>query len=192
MYDIDIIIEQYVSIEQVVRGVMEQQCINFCTCCPDACCRLDYCIESVESPFLRMVIDRYPPRCRFNQQHGWLTTDGCCLAAGRPPVCYQFLCDRQLASQPNEMHRYILRVLSSLISHLGQDALGGRHLVEIATVDELNKIRADRFDRRRLETGAALLAITTFFKTHYLHPGERQILSQILPLPESIAEMEKQ
>jgi hypothetical protein len=117
-------------------------------------------VETRESVFLKLVAKRFSDRSVFSPSHGWLTATGCALVAGRPPVCYEFLCrpiSNTVSGDPYRHHA--LKVSSMLITHMGKHAIGGRHLVEITQADDLNRIDPDRFMTRFREAEKAFHAV---------------------------------
>jgi hypothetical protein len=134
----------YGRLEQEIQSDMTAQSRGACARCNLPCCRIDFCRESLESAFLIRVREHFAPEVRWDPVVGWLTPAGCGLTAGRPPVCYEFLCRVLEACQPTERHFQALRMLARVITDAGKGAGGKLHLVEL---DEL-----DRLNRRRLTT----------------------------------------
>jgi hypothetical protein len=128
----------YGRLEGEIQGCMSAQCEQVCARCTMPCCRIDFCRESLESPFLTDVRTRFAPDAQWDPAAGWLTAQGCCLAAGRPPVCYEFLCRSLEEHQPTPIHREALQVLSRLMTQAGACARGRRHLVELNDLSRLN------------------------------------------------------
>jgi hypothetical protein len=142
----------YIHLEKAVQMRMVQLCGPYCRSCLSPCCKIDFCRESRQSPFLRLITDRSPPPGKWTSR-GWLKAKGCALTAGRPPVCYSFCCDIIALAQPTPAHRYALNVLSALISYTGRNAHGSRHLVELPALQDLN---LDRL-QRQCDTALAVL-----------------------------------
>jgi hypothetical protein len=144
------LIMAYGLLEQQVIGCMTALCREECSRCRKICCRIDYCRESLESVFLCRVRELFAPRTRWNRQAGWLSVRGCRLPAGRPPVCYEFLCDALEARQPSARHVDALRRLARVITEAGKGAGGKVHLVELDNLDRLNPQRLTaRLDQAR-------------------------------------------
>lgn len=157
--EIDRLIDAYVGFEQRVRQEMERRCRSFCAVCRQVCCRVHFCVESRESVFLARVASRYSPGASFDPVHGWLGPDGCRLVAGRPPVCYEFLCrdiPDALSGDPHRRHAMV--TLSMLVSHLGKRAVGGRHLVELTDETALMRIVESRLSANLVQAEAAFKA----------------------------------
>jgi hypothetical protein len=150
----------YGRLEGEIRGCMTALCGPVCTRCAMPCCRIDFCRESLESPFLTSVRARFAPDAQWNPAAGWLTPHGCRLSVGRPPVCYEFLCHNLEAHQPTPLHREALQLLSKLMTHAGACARGRRHLVELNDLSRLNFKRLTvQFDRAR----ATLIQLQRFW-----------------------------
>lgn len=133
--------------------------IPWCSNCKGDCCKAECCRESLDSAFLSLLLSKYPPRIPFSISEGWLTETGCALMIGRPPVCYEFLCDRILDARPKLIYRYAMVVLSKLVSHVGQRAVGRSHLVEILDPTDLSAINPDSFGRRLAEARDAFQVV---------------------------------
>jgi hypothetical protein len=150
----------YGRLEEEIRGRMTALCAPVCARCAMPCCRIHFCRESLESPFLTSVRTRFAPDAQWDSAVGWLTPHGCRLSAGRPPVCYEFLCRSLEAHQPTPLHREALRLLSKLMAHAGASARGRRHLVELNDLSRLNFKRLTvQFDQAR----AALMQLQNFW-----------------------------
>jgi hypothetical protein len=183
MTDLDILLRDYAAFEEKVRSAMTGKCAAHCRVCTRICCREELCRETIESPFLCLLRQKFPPRAAYSSQKGWLTPTGCALSSGRPPVCYHFLCSDILASQPAPIACYLLEVLAALINHIGKNALGGRHLVEIMNPDDLYRVKLSRFKKRLAETRSAFNMIVSYFDYGHLDARGIAELSRIRPLP---------
>ena len=157
--DINRLIDAYGGFEQRVRQEMERRCRVFCAACRQVCCRVHFCVETRESVFLKQVARRYSPHAGFDSVHGWLGPDGCSLVAGRPPVCYEFLCrDIPDAIHGDPHRRHAMLTLSMLVTHLGRRAVGGQHLVELTDKTALMRIAGSRFYAHLAQAEAAFEA----------------------------------
>ncbi len=132
------LIEIYVNLEIRVQELMRTRCAEHCRKCPTVCCRIDYCQESLESPFLARVRLQAGQNPQWHPERGWLGNRGCTLRAGRPPVCYAFCCNTILAAQPTAFDRYAVDLLAMLMTFAGRRARGDRHLVELGNLSALN------------------------------------------------------
>jgi hypothetical protein len=181
------ILEEYAAFETAVRRQIAALCAPHCSVCDRVCCRPEFCRENIDSPFLNLLSARIQRNAAYSAGHGWLTSSGCALSTGRPPVCYQFNCDKIIAALPANLHRYLARVLSDLVPHIGKRALGGRHLVEIMDSAQLKKVKHGRFGKRLGEARNALQVIQSYKRHGFLPASARSILSKITPIPPSLA-----
>ena len=181
------ILDAYAAFETAVRRQIAELCAPHCSVCERVCCQPQFCRENVDSPFLTLLSAKTLATAAYSAHRGWLTSKGCALSAGRPPVCYQFSCNQILNAQPDDQHRFRLRVLSNLVPHIGKRALGGRHLVEIMDPAQLEKVRFKRFARRLGEARRALQVIRSSQSQGLAAPAAREILLKIIPIPRSLA-----
>lgn len=115
----------------------------------------------------------------MDDRFGWLDLHGCSLTSGRPPVCYSYFCDQLLARLPDDETRIAANVLGKLMHHIGQNALGEWHLVEIMNQEDLEKIDVKQLQLRLEEAEAALEVIQGFCQTGRLNAVSRKILAVI-------------
>jgi hypothetical protein len=115
-----------------------------------------------------------------------LTSTGCALSAGRPPVCYQFNCSIILDAMPDDRHRIILQIFSNLVPHIGKRTLGDRHLVEIMDPAQLKKVQFKRFGKRLSEAYQAFQVIQSCIRPGDLAASSLGILSKIASIPRAI------
>ena len=158
------IVEAYGAFENQVRRWTENQCRPFCTSCRAVCCRAHFCDESRQSVFLARVIERWSSRSVYDPATGWLTRTGCGLSAGRPPVCYEFLCRGiTLGLATNPLRHHALLAASMLMTHVGRRAVGHRHLVTLVRHRDLERVRPGRLLARLEEAHAAFAVIEDRF-----------------------------
>jgi hypothetical protein len=181
------ILEEYAAFETAVRQQISDFCAPHCSVCALVCCRPDFCRENIDSPFLNLLSAKILQNAAYSAGHGWLTSSGCALSTGRPPVCYQFNCDKIIDALPDNLNRYLARVLSNLVPHIGKRALGDRHLAEIMDFAQLKKVKHGRFEKRLDEARNALQVIRSFKRQGFLPDSARTILSKITPIPPSLA-----
>ena len=171
MSDLDHIVTAYAHMERQVQHLMNALCRPYCSICPKCCCRPDICDESIDSAFLQLLRTLDPPEQPFCDQYGWLTVDGCALPIGRPPVCYEFICDDIMLSLPDDTARYAMRALGLIMSFLGEELSPLGPLTELADADALRAIRADAFTARLSTANTALNAIQTYLESGTLSPA---------------------
>jgi hypothetical protein len=156
------IIEKYAVFEAEVMELTTRIYRSFCRICKGDCCRPEICAEANASPFLNRVRKHYNPNADFDPDFGWLTRAGCQLSVGRPPVCYQYFCDDIFDNGSTAEFRYAIKVLSNLVNYVGQNALNRRHIVELGTDSELNRVNLSRFKKRLNEAAAAFECVRSF------------------------------
>ena len=182
------ILRRYAEIEREVQLLIGSRCGAVCELCSSCCCRADICEEAFESPFLKKLHGQSADSTAFSDGYGWLTEHGCGLAIGRPPVCYEFFCDELLASQPDETHRYVLRLLGTLVSYIGRNALGHTHLVEITNEADLDRLSFEHIKGKLNQAIAALEHIRLFHDNGFLDPSTLEQFRPILHLSAELNE----
>jgi hypothetical protein len=155
--ELSFLIDEYSDLEVLVRGLIWELCRPFCGKCEKPCCREDICRETLDSLWLRMVWEsKHLDSNGYDESNGWLTVDGCALETGRDPLCYEFFCSKIMSSFAGEYQRYGVNVLGNLISFVGRDALGKRHLVTLADPEELLCMNYGKIYERILKAHDAL------------------------------------
>ena len=128
---------------------MRRLCEPFCEKCSDYCCTEDICRESIDSAWLMLVWDISGSRIsQYNETDGWLSSSGCRLAVGRPPVCYEYLCTDILNSCRGCSFLGNLKQLSKLLSITGTKSLGHKHLVTLSTEDIATRLNPTKLSTR--------------------------------------------
>jgi len=140
---------EYQDLEQKVRRLILKACEHFCSACSDCCCKKDFCSESLESFWLRMTwnLQGYTVS-QYDDSKGWLLTDGCRLNTGRPPVCYEYLCDRILSEMREGATLDNLKEVSALPSFSGKNALGNKHLVTLSSEQILKRMNFTKLGKQ--------------------------------------------
>jgi len=179
MDELEQILQNYAAFETEVRVFSSELWFQWCSNCRQVCCKSVYCRETIESPFLYLMLQKHSPHISFNTQKDWLSQTGCKLSVGRPPVCYEFLCGNILDAQQTGIQRYAMIILSKLISHLGKRALGPRHLIEVMEPADLKKTRYSRFEKRLSEARNAFDVLQLFFSGHNFSNNALRVLSKI-------------
>lgn len=180
MNSINDLLQPYSELERAVRALMSNLFSNTCGLCTACCCRADICEEAIESVFLSRLLEKQGISAQdMDDRIGWLDLSGCSLDYGKPPICYAYFCDQLLARLPDDETRYATEVLGKLMHHIGQNALGDRHLVEILNQDELEKVDLPRIARRLEEAEAAFQVIENFTASGRLDKSDQAILERI-------------
>jgi len=181
------ILEEYAALETEVRQQIADFCAPHCSVCELVCCHPEFCRENIDSPFLNLLSSKILRNAAYNAERGWLTSTGCALSTGRPPVCYQFNCNKIIDALPDDQHRYLFRVLSELVPFIGKRSLGSRHLVEIMDLAQLKKVSLNRFGRRLNDAREALHVIQSFNRPDFSKASTLATLSRVVPIPRSLA-----
>lgn len=181
-------LERYAGLEARVQVIMSAQCAPHCRVCKKPCCRAHFCRENRDSPFLAAVTARSGDGASFDRYQGWMSGCGCRLKIGRPPVCYDFVCDKIFKDQPSALHRYVLDVLSKLMDHCGRRVWRGRHIVEAVSREDLAAVHAVKFMERMEEAERALEAIAHFYAEGQIAVQGLPALQKIIPVPAEVIE----
>ena len=162
MKPLSIIIEKYAAFEAEVGTCTAKIFQKSCSVCNGACCRPEICEESLASPFLTQLRQRFAPDAAYSDDRGWLKPTGCALPVGRPPVCYQYFCDAVFEKRPTAEFRYAVTILSNLINHTGKKALGSKHIVELQDPAELKRINFTRLEKQFNEAAGAFHLVRAY------------------------------
>ncbi len=151
---------KYRYLELEINHTISSICSPFCRPCKGGCCRAEICVESVSSYWLRLVrtVENHN-LVQFDENRGWLASNGCRISAGRPPLCYEFLCDKIFENTHPGSFSRSFKELSKLLSLAGKNALGNRHLVTLSS-----KAISTRLNFIKLE--ARIAAATESFKRY--------------------------
>ena len=174
------LLEPYAELEQSVRRLMTELFSEICGMCTACCCRADICEEAAQSAFLSKLLRQQDLSAEnMDDRYGWLDQNGCSLKYGRPTICYTYFCDELLHRLPDDEARLTAQVLGQLMDHIGRDALGSWHLVEIRNPDDLEKVSVDDISQRLEEAHAALAVIKEYLQTGRLSAADRTTLAEI-------------
>ena len=157
------LVDYYADLEIRVQRLMKQACRPVCASCLKICCRPEMCRESLESPFLVLAKERGETKPTWSEERGLLGPKGCALSVGRPPVCYEFLCQAILENQPNQAARLKLKDLAMVLTRAGQRALGSDHIVEIMTMERLAQVKPPRLAAHFALAEAELIEFESFW-----------------------------
>jgi len=140
---------EYQDLEQKVRRLILKACKPFCSTCSDCCCKKDFCSESLDSYWLRMIwnLQGYTGS-QYDDSKGWLLSEGCRLITGRPPVCYEYLCNGILGKIQEDCTLDNLKAISALPAFAGKNALGNKHLVTLSSEQILTRMNFGKLRRQ--------------------------------------------
>ena len=157
--------DEYASLESRVRETITDLFSPLCSTCKDSCCHVDFCIASLQSPWLTIIreINNYPDRL-YDREKGWLTADGCRLGVGRPPFCYEFFCPPLLEGIKDPRKKYATSVLGMLMCHVGRVGLSWKHLVDIPTLEGIEEIDCGLYQNHILRAFKILNACRLILK----------------------------
>lgn len=182
------IVEEYAAFEREINAYAAKLWQPFCSACKGVCCQPEYCRESIESPFLSRLRESYPSKRDYCPDMGWLTEAGCSLSRGRPPICYQFLCENILQAQISDEQRYLMNVISDLVNHVGKRALGHKHLIAIMDPDRIEDLNYDRFAVRLNEAKRAFEHLQRCWERHTIDKSALQVLAAITSPPAAVCD----
>ena len=180
MTDLDHLIERYSDLEYGIREKMAQLFCGICGMCTACCCRADICEEATQSAFLSLLLKKQGlSKDKMDEKYGWLDLHGCSLDYGRPPVCYSYYCDELLERLPDDEARLSAKILGNLIFHIGRNALGGWHLVEIMDPKDLEKVDYPQLFQCLKEAEVAYSVIDDYLQSGRLSLADRSVLETI-------------
>jgi len=174
------ILKPYAELESSIQQLMTELFSETCGMCTSCCCRADICEEAGESAFLSLLLEQQElSPADMDDRFGWLDLHGCSLEYGRPPVCYIYFCDELLARLPDDESRHVAKTLGRLMNHIGQNASGEWHLVEIMDAADLEKVDPAPLSQRMEEAQTAFEVIEEYVQTGRLSVSSRGILDII-------------
>ena len=135
------LIERYADLEIQIQKLTAPFSRRYCRDCAGACCREEICKESVESPFLSILVGMQ--QIRYDPAKGWQSAAGCRLEFGRPLVCYEYFCEEIMESQDFQNAR-IQELIRRYVS-IGSKAHADTHLLCISDLDILSPPKIDKF-----------------------------------------------
>lgn len=140
---------KYRYLELEINRTISSICSPFCRPCKGGCCRTEICAESISSFWLHLVgtVGNHSP-VQFDENQGWLAPNGCRISAGRPPLCYEFLCDKIFENIPPGSFSRSLKELCQSLSLVGKNALGNRHLVTLSSRAIASKLNFKKLEAR--------------------------------------------
>lgn len=134
------LIDRYVSLEKEIQKLIYQASRRYCEKCSSRCCREEMCRESIESPFLAMLVEEQGVRHNF--RNGWMSPSGCRLAFGRPLVCYEFFCD-DISQRQSFRDTKITEIVHDFAT-IGTRAHGSKHLLCIEDLGIISPAKIEK------------------------------------------------
>lgn len=180
------ILKRYAAFEQKIQKHISEQLGQFCAACEGGCCTPTICRESKESLFLIKLRGAYQPDVRYGKVKGWQRSAGCALSVGRPPICYEFICNEIERVYADPLERYLVKVLCRLVTHVGKRLDGRMHIVEMSDEESLQEIRLPSFRQQLQEADAAFRIIRAHRSGKSVDPVDMNVLSKICQVPPSL------
>lgn len=181
------VMEEYSNLEIIVRGLISEICSPFCTTCTNPCCRDDICRETLDSLWLSIIYElNHHEISNYNNSTGWLTDDGCGLNVGRPPVCYEFYCSTIMSELAGTYQKYAANVLGNLLSFIGKNAIGKKHLVTLTDPEEFCNVKFEKIQARIKTAHALSRDCIEMIRKDYASYSTLNALQLILKLPKGI------
>jgi hypothetical protein len=174
-------VSRYTFLEKRVQTLMGHCCGPICAVCTSTCCRPDICEETQDSLFLRLLRHHICPQTVFDDRYGWLDINGCVLPCARPPVCYEFFCDELLQDARLPIAPELLLAAGHIPSFTGRQALGQRHLVDLQTVEEMQRVQIPRLLARIDQAEQVLAALESPDDNTPPEPKLSRLLEKIRP-----------
>ncbi|MCB2193929.1 MAG: hypothetical protein KQI62_20310 [Deltaproteobacteria bacterium] len=140
---------QYQLLEHKTRRLISLVCFPSCSTCKTVCCNKAFCEESINSYWLSFI--RHVVSCgggQYDEVNGWLSPHGCQLPAGRPPVCYEFICNKILTAVSSKPFWDCFKSLTMLLTYAGEKALGNEHLITLSRRQIHTKIKLAKLEKR--------------------------------------------
>lgn len=134
------LIKRYVPLEKEIQKLARQACHHYCEKCSSRCCREEMCRESIESPFLAMLVE--DQGLQYETRKGWMGPSGCMLPYGRPLVCYEFFCDN-ISRHQSFRDKKIIEIINDFTA-IGARARGSKHLLCIEELGIISSAKTDK------------------------------------------------
>jgi len=138
------LITLYIGIEERIIKLVNQNFSSLCKNCVSKCCREEYCRESMDSPFLSLLIKKQ--KILYDPEMGWLGPVGCKINYGRPLVCHQFFCERFLEQdvlKKSDIPNYI-----DEFSAIGRKAYGNAHIMCVGNLDKISLKKIEKMETK--------------------------------------------
>ena len=153
-------------------------CLPFCSRCINYCCKEKFCNESIDSFWLNLVWQNSGYQLsQYDADLGWLTGSGCRLDAGRPPVCYSFLCHEILTDLFLKDPIDPFMEIAKLIPFVGKNAIGKKHLVTLSAPEVMERLDFSKLSQS-ITKGIQLLEQyekqLTFYTPSFINRESRQ------------------
>ena len=143
------VIAAYARLEQDIGELVARRSAVACARCEKICCRPDVGEQALESWWLREVGRQahgrwWPDDWRNGDQCAALTETGCMLTAGKPMICWSFVCDLYTEVYEDLWDAAFYSFLADLLWEVGQltKKLHLEYATEEQALTHVNKITA--------------------------------------------------
>jgi len=92
-----------------------------------------------------------------------------------------------MAVQPDDTHRYLLRLLGTLVSYIGKNVPGHSHLVEITDETELDRLSLEPFKERLHQARSALEHVRFFYDNGFFDHDAAEQFRPVLEPPSELS-----
>lgn len=156
--DLDRLVARYAALERQIGALITRCSTGICSSCEKVCCRADVGRQALESWWLRQVSRHvhgrwWPDDWETAEQCVALSKQGCTIEAGKPMICWSFVCDRYAEAYPDLWDAAFYSFLADLLWEVGQ--LSGR--VHLEYLEEQQAPRYMARIEQRLGHGEQLL-----------------------------------
>ncbi len=119
------VIAAYARLEQDIGALVKRRSAVACARCEKICCRPDVGEQALESWWLREVGRQahgrwWPDDWRTRDQCAALGDTGCTLTAGKPMICWSFVCDLYTEVYEDLWDAALYSFLADLLWEVGQ------------------------------------------------------------------------
>ena len=139
----------YAALEQQIGSLVARRSTVACARCQKVCCRADVGQQILQSWWLREVSRQvhgkwWPDDWETRQQCVALTDSGCMLKAGKPMICWSFVCDQYVEVYHDLWDAAFYSFLADLLWEVGQltKKLHLEYATEEQALTHVNKITA--------------------------------------------------
>lgn len=136
------LMKNYIILEKQIKRLVSNMTKSYCCSCSNTCCRENICRESIDSAFLKLLVEKQ--KLQYDLKNGWMSPDGCRLAYGRPLICYEFFCEK-IARDDDFENSGLDKLIKTFVS-VGQRAHRGQHLIAIHRIENLSNSKIDNIN----------------------------------------------
>lgn len=178
------VLTAYADFEKKVRNIIAPISGPLCAACKSICCKYDFCIETLQSPFLYLVAEQegcLPKSSVAAPQAGpfALGPHGCTILAGRSKLCSAFNCSQILRQFRSDHEVYAFKCISDMLHFLTAHFSGKTALDDIKDARLFTETRFEKF-LRKIDLARELLAASLWLmrngdKTERVEAAARRV-----------------